>query len=192
MPRPKEFDEKKALVAAVDAFWNSGFEKTSLEDLMAKMKLGRQSLYDTFGNKRSLYLLALEEYRATTQAAARDVFDSGLGVRECFKAILYRIADSSKSELERGCMLTNANVERAKDDKVLAALIKRNSMEVRQLFATALRSAQCFGEIDSDIDAAAVSDFMFATVNGMRNVGRSIGDRKTLRNIADVALSTLD
>jgi TetR/AcrR family transcriptional regulator, transcriptional repressor for nem operon len=191
MARRKEFDPKKALRAAVDAFWDSGFEKTSLDDLMTRMNLGRQSLYDTFGNKRSLYLLALEEYRAMTQAASRDLFDSGLDVRDCFKAILYGIADASKADLERGCMMVNANLQRARNDKALAALIRRNALEVRQLFTTVLRSAQRAGEIDREIDPDAVSAFMFATVHGMRHIGRATADRAALRQVAHVAISTL-
>ena len=86
MARPKEFDPRTALSAAVQVFWRNGYEKTSLDDLMAAMQVGRQSLYDTFGDKRELYLSALEAYRGSTQAAMQRLFASGHPLRDCFVA----------------------------------------------------------------------------------------------------------
>ena len=142
MARKKEFDPRRALRAAVDVFWDSGYEKTSLDDLMVKIGVGRQSLYHTFGNKRSLYLQALDEYRSMTQAQTKNLFDSGMSVRDCFRTILFGIAGESRAKLERGCMMINANIERARTDKALNALIKRNATEVREIFSKALRA--CF------------------------------------------------
>jgi TetR/AcrR family transcriptional regulator, transcriptional repressor for nem operon len=51
MARTKEFDPDKALAAAVNVFWRSGYEQTSLDALMKGMGVARQSLYDTFGDK---------------------------------------------------------------------------------------------------------------------------------------------
>ena len=117
MARKKGFDPRQVLRVAVDVFRDFGYEKTSLDDLMDKMGVGRQSLYDTFGNKRSLYLQALDEYRMITQADAKNLFGSGLSVRDCFRAILFGIAGESRAKIERGCMMINANLERARPDR---------------------------------------------------------------------------
>ena len=192
MARKKGFDPQKALRVAVDVFWDSGYEKTSLDDLKEKMGVGRQSLYDTFGNKRSLYLQALDEYRAMTQSDTKKLFGSGLSVRDCFRAILFGIAGESRAKLERGCMMINANLERARTDKALNDLVKRNAAEVREIFSTALKYAQRTGEIPKDKDPAALASFMFSTVHGMRHLGRTSADRTALEQIATVALGTLD
>ncbi len=192
MAGKKRFDSGKALHAALNAFWDSGFEKTSLDDLTEKMGIGRQSLYNTFGDKRELYLRALNEYRAMTQAATKELFDSNLSIHECFEKILFGIADSSKKVLERGCMMVNANLERARNDKPLELLIKRNASEVQRLFSTVIRSAQQKGDIAPDKNADELAAFMFSTIHGMRHLGRATANRTTLRQIAGVALSTLD
>ena len=62
MPRPKEFDRESALKGAVQVFCEGGFEGTSTEDLLRGMGISRQSMYDTFGDKRALYLEALRHY----------------------------------------------------------------------------------------------------------------------------------
>src|SRR5260370_11062133 len=62
MARPKEFDQEKALRKAIRLFSQQGFAATSTDDLMRVMEVARQSMYDTFGAKRALFLKALEIY----------------------------------------------------------------------------------------------------------------------------------
>src|SRR5258708_30289830 len=62
MARPKEFDQERALHRAISVFSQKGFAATSTDALMRAMEVGRQSMYDTFGDKRALFLKALEVY----------------------------------------------------------------------------------------------------------------------------------
>ncbi len=62
MARHKEFDQDEALQKAMEAFWARGYEATSMQDLVEHMGINRQSLYDTFGDKHSLFLKALDRY----------------------------------------------------------------------------------------------------------------------------------
>ena len=55
MARPREFDEGEALDAAMDCFWRDGYEATSVRDLAARMGITGASLYNAFGDKRSLF-----------------------------------------------------------------------------------------------------------------------------------------
>ena len=62
MARPREFDEEAVLDAAVQCFWSRGFEATSVRDLAGSMGITGASLYNAFGDKRSLYRKALDHY----------------------------------------------------------------------------------------------------------------------------------
>jgi TetR/AcrR family transcriptional regulator, transcriptional repressor for nem operon len=192
VPRSKEFDPGKALSAAVEVFWRNGYEKTSLDDLMAGMNVGRQSLYDTFGDKRALYLSALREYRDTTQAAMRRLLDSGHPLRACVGAILSGICNESRADHERGCLLLSANLERQLGDADLAALVKQNQIDVEAIFEAAFRRAQREGELGPDKDPAALASFFVATIQGMRATARGNSNRTALERVARVALSSLD
>src|SRR6202030_156629 len=66
MARPREFDREEALECATGVFWAKGYASTSTDELLAAMGIGRQSLYNTFQDKRALYLEALERYQRTT------------------------------------------------------------------------------------------------------------------------------
>jgi len=192
MARPKEFEPDAALSAAVDVFWDRGFDGTSLDDLMVAMRVGRQSLYDTFGDKRELYLRALDAYRASTQDALRRLFASGRPLRECFGALLFGIANESRADHERGCLLLAANLERDLDDKDIARLVKSNQAEVEALFEAALRNAQRVGELAAVKDPAALARFYVVTIQGMRSTARARSDRAALEQVANLALSMLD
>ena len=66
MVRPREFDRDEVLDRAMRVFWEKGYAATSTDDLLAAMNIGRQSLYNAFGDKRRLYLEALERYQANS------------------------------------------------------------------------------------------------------------------------------
>ncbi len=65
MARTKDFDEQEVLKKAVCLFWNKGYNATSMQDLVDQLGISRSSLYDTYGDKHTLYLKALEEYQQT-------------------------------------------------------------------------------------------------------------------------------
>lgn len=62
MARPREFDEVTALEAAIECFWQRGYEATSVRDLAKRMGLSAPSLYNAYGDKHALYKRALEHY----------------------------------------------------------------------------------------------------------------------------------
>jgi TetR/AcrR family transcriptional repressor of nem operon len=192
MSRPKEFDPSVALSAAMEVFWRNGYEKTSLDDLMSAMQIGRQSLYDTFGDKRELYLSALEAYRGSTQAAMRHLFTSGKPFRDCFAMLLFGIVKESPAEHEKGCLLLSANLERDLGDQRVATLVKTNQAQVEAIFADALRRAQQSGELTPQKDPRAVARFLVATIQGMRATARASSNRVGLAQVARLALSILD
>lgn len=176
----------------MQVFWDNGYAKTSLDSLMAGMGIARQSLYDTFGDKRSLYLRALEHYRDTNHAALRELFGSGRPVRECFAELLGGLCGEPKAAQRRGCLLLSANLEREQDDADIARLLKENQDTLERIFSQALQRARDGGEIKRDIDPQAVARFFLSTIQGMRAFARVNPGHNGLSQIAKVALSALD
>ncbi len=79
MVRPVEFDPEDALGAAIKVFSNHGYEGSSTAELLASMGIARQSLYGAFGDKRRLFLKALERYNAASVAELIDALGSRAG-----------------------------------------------------------------------------------------------------------------
>ncbi|MDE3200533.1 MAG: TetR/AcrR family transcriptional regulator [Acidobacteriota bacterium] len=192
MPRAKEFDPEVALQAAVNLFWRLGYEQTSLELLMQEMKISKQSLYDTFGDKRALYFRAMHHYRKSTNDSLRVVFAADTPVREGLTKIFGSIARETKEQHQRGCLLMSANLSRNVNDAEMTKFLRANQREVERIFAAAFTRARDRGEISADKDPAALARFFVATIQGMRALARLNHDRKELEQISRVALSSLD
>jgi TetR/AcrR family transcriptional repressor of nem operon len=192
MARTKEFDPQKALATAMQAFWRLGYERTSLDVLMQEMGIARQSLYDTFGDKRALYRQALAQYRDHDHAKLRLLFASGQRIKEGFATILLGISRESPEEHRRGCLLLSANMEREAKDKEIAQFLLDNQLKTEAIFTEALRRGQASGEVSSKHDPVALARFFVAAVQGLRAMAKLNSDRKALEQVAHLALSRLD
>jgi TetR/AcrR family transcriptional regulator, transcriptional repressor for nem operon len=192
MPRKKEFDPAKALAKAMAIFWRLGYENTSLELLLREMGIAKQSLYDTFGDKRGLYMKALAYYRRQTNDSLRRLFGAGRPVKEVFAKLLFGLSSESREQHERGCLLLSANLERDTSDVALANFLRDNQVEVEEIFRQALLRAQKAGELSRKADAKALAQFFTVTIQGMRAMARVRSDRKSLEQVARVALAALD
>jgi TetR/AcrR family transcriptional repressor of nem operon len=192
MARTKEFNPDEALDAAVEVFWKLGYEHTSLDALMRKMDIARQSLYDTFGDKRSLFLKAIARYRDRYHARLRKVFADEPSVKAAFSRILLDLSQETRREHERACLLLSANMVLASHDPEVADFLRDNQATLEEIFGDALKRSRKRGEISSGKDPAALARFFVATIQGMRAIARLNHDRKALESIAGIALGALD
>src|SRR5260370_3440977 len=147
MARTKEFDPDKALKIAVNVFWRLGYEHTSLETLMRAMGISKQSLYDTFGDKRSIYFRAMSRYRDDTNASLRKLFAKEKSVRKGFAKIFQAMIRENKAQHERGCLLMNTNLSRAVADVEVREFLRDNQKQVEEIFITAFLYSQQLREI---------------------------------------------
>ena len=189
MARPKEFDPERALAKAMHVFWRRGYENTSLEELLKAMGIARQSLYDTFGDKRALYLKAMAHYRDQTNGAMRRMFDQATSIKDGFAKLLYGLAAETREQHERGCMLLSANLQRDTGDMVIAEFLRDNQNRIEAIFENALLRARNQKELSTKQDPKALARFFVVTIQGMRAMARLHSDRKALEEVAQVALA---
>src|ERR1700690_114987 len=143
MARPREFDETAALDAAMDCFWRVGYEATSVRDLAASMGITGTSLYNAFGDKRSLFRQALKRYaeQSTRERIAR--LEATLLPKQAVQAFLNEIIERSLDSLDRrGCLLVNSALEIAPHDPELGAEIAARLGEIEAFFHRAVSAAQ--------------------------------------------------
>jgi TetR/AcrR family transcriptional repressor of nem operon len=189
MPRTKAFDPDRALARAMAVFWRLGYDKTSTAALMKAMGIARQSLYDTFGDKRALYLKALAYYRDKTNADAQRLLETAPSVKEGFAKLLFGIAAETREQHERGCLLLSANLERDTRDAILADFLRDNKARVEAILADTIRHGQARGELSPTLDPSALAHFFVVTIQGMRSSARLTSDRQALEQVARVALA---
>jgi TetR/AcrR family transcriptional repressor of nem operon len=159
---------------------------------MREMGISKQSLYDTFGDKRSIYFRAMRQYRKSTNDSLRELFAGETSVRNGFAKLLEGMIAESKEQHEQGCLLMSANLSRDLGDAEMTKFLRENQREVERILAAALAKARKRGEIGPGKSPAALAKFFVATIQGMRALARLNHDRKELAHIAKVALEALD
>jgi TetR/AcrR family transcriptional repressor of nem operon len=172
-------------------FIEKGFEATSIQDLIEAMGINRASLYDTFGDKETLFLAVLDRYddaAYTDLAQCLGAFPSKLdGIRAWF----YRVVEQGSIHKHPGCLMVNSTVERAMRDEDCAARSARNFRRSEEAYFEALVEAQQNGELPKDQNLRALARFLAGAIRGIRVSAKATSDYQTLKDIADIALSQL-
>ena len=148
MPRPKSFDPDEALERAMCAFWQKGYAATSIRDLTAVMGINKFSLYNVFGDKRSLFLAALDRYSTqvvTSLLGGLESREPGMAeIRSYFELIVHGATHVQDCQ---GCLMTNTGVELAVDDPEIRRIVRKHVNRLRRAFTRALENSIEWGEL---------------------------------------------
>ncbi|MGV1793111.1 TetR/AcrR family transcriptional regulator [Rhizobium sp. A37_96] len=191
MARPREFDHDAALDKAVELFRAKGFAGTSTDDLRTAMGLGRQSLYNTFGDKRTLYLQALSAYHRRTVDAHIGRLRSLPSPLDGIRAMLLGLIVDDRAERERGCMGVGAASEFGTNDAELAELQNKAGAALHRQLVERIDEASALGEIDPRLDADQTAFFIQTTMNGLQLAARAGAPADMLRAAAEFAVDRL-
>lgn len=187
MARPKEFDTDAALDAAIGVFREHGFEGTSAQMLVDAMRIGRQSLYDSFGDKWQLYRAAVLRYGEAERAAHLDALRSGPRAIDGIAAMLRRVVDTASQP----CLGTGSVCEFGVSREDLNAQRGLLARALRAPISTRVREAQHEGDVPRDLDPNAIAEFLMASFTGIRVAARGGAGPNTLTSLADLALRAL-
>jgi TetR/AcrR family transcriptional regulator, transcriptional repressor for nem operon len=190
MTRPKGFDLERAVHRAISAFSQKGFAATSTDELMRAMEVGRQSMYDTFGDKRALVLKALEIYVAENVRAINVELQAPWSPLAAIRSALVHFSERKDLSSTDGCMGINAICEFGMRDEDVTRVIRRAANAQRHTLMDTLRRAQMEGELDARTDIESLADFFESTLAGIRIAAKGGKARPALRRIAEIASGT--
>src|SRR4051812_33746707 len=152
--RPRAYDPSDALARATAAFWRNGFSATSLDVLSDATGMNRPSLYGAFGDKRALYLAALERYAEAGRAAMHDALqpDRPLaeGLRRVYQAALKMYFPPD--DTPRGCFLVGTAATEAVGDEAIRGVLQRALRSFDAAFEERFRAAVAAGELPRSAD----------------------------------------
>jgi len=193
MARPRTFEEATALDAAMNCFWQRGYEATSVRDLASAMEIGGTSLYNAFGDKRTLFVRALERYMdgATRERIAR--LEQTLPPKQAIRRFIGDIIECSVNDRDRrGCFLINSALEVAPHDPELGEEIARRLSEIEGFFRRTIKAGQADGSIARERNAQDLARLLLGVLLGIRVLARSKPERALLEGVARPALALLD
>ncbi|MFI6656002.1 TetR/AcrR family transcriptional regulator [Streptomyces sp. NPDC050523] len=193
MARTKEFDPDAALQAALELFWQRGYEATSMSDLVEHLGIGRASIYATFGNKHELYLKALDRYdRAGLPPIVRELSRPGPALPGVRSVVRRYAAEAADAQLRlNGCLVTNTAGELAPHDPAAARRVERNWDQLEAVLHSALVRAQAQGELPAGRDPLTLARMLLVLLQGLRVVGKASADPARVRDAAEQALALL-
>lgn len=184
MARPREFDRQSALSKAITLFWSKGFAATSTEDILAAMRIGRQSLYNAFGDKRQLYLEALQSYqrKAISEHITRlSASPSPLGG---IVELLVGVVPEDDVRRALGCMGVGSVAEFGVTDPELVAMREKIGLVLHARLVERIVEGQQIGEIATELDAHETAAFIQMTMTGLQVAARSGAGAAALHQLA--------
>jgi AcrR family transcriptional regulator len=191
MARPREFDRDTALQKAVEVFCDHGYEGTSTDELLRVMRISRQSLYNTFGDKRQLYLQALQQYVADNVGEQIRALSSSPSALRAIEAALLTFASNAGDDPSSGCLGVGATCEFGTADREVTAAIAIADKALQGALERRIHEGKAAGEIGADVDARTAAQFIKATLAGIKVAARGGAPADALRNIARMAVRSL-
>lgn len=191
MARSKEFDEKAVLRKAMELFWEQGYEKTSMQDLVDHMGIHRRSIYDTFGDKRSLFLASLNHYEELIVNEMESIISSTSSIKQAIRDVFIFILNSIE-QYPKGCLTVNAAIELSLLDKEIGRIVTKMFNRTEAMFNNLIKRGQTSGELSKEIDSDNTSRFLHNNLVGIRVLIKTNYNKKELEGIITLALSVLD
>jgi TetR/AcrR family transcriptional regulator, transcriptional repressor for nem operon len=190
LARTPEFDQDQVLDAALQAFWRKGYEATSLADLLEATGLARQSLYNTFGDKRALFLASLRRYVDRSVAQVRNTLEKG-----SVRAGIRRLLENAMKGVNRecGCFLVNTTTELLPRDAEVRRLVASAIAGQERALAEALRRGVREGELHlTPKRIEQTARFLVSALQGLSVMLKAMPDSPALRDAMAVALRAVD
>lgn len=187
--RPLSFDRDAALVSAMHLFWRHGYEATAVADLTRAMGITPPSLYAAFGDKRRLFLEAVDRYLGGLEAVEESIAGAASAYDAARDLLVSAVLGDTGDDTPPGCLLASSLVTSSKD----ADTVRETLAAIRRGIEAALRA-----RIERDIregllprgsDAETLAGHVFAVVQGMSTLAKDGAGRSKLMGIVDAAMA---
>ncbi len=170
-------------------FWEYGYEKTSINDLVDCMGIHRRSMYDTFGDKRQLFQRAVERYRRLLNDRFQTILASTETAKQSMQNLFGLVlGDDVKS---MGCLIVNMAVELAPRDPEVDQMAQESFARLEGHLTELIRKGQANGEFATTYDARERAESLHNSLIGLRVLARTTTDKSKLQRIAATAISSL-
>lgn len=190
MARLREFDEEKALDAAMQLFWEKGYAATSLSELTAKMEIQKPSLYSAFGDKEGLFEAALRRYTNLHAANIRTKLQNEQSVKEAIRTFFENMVEEEyKKEFSKGCFCINTMVELAPHNEKFEVLTREHQMYLAVIFQELITKGIRSGELQNDLNAKALAQTLVTSLIGLTVLMKSRPERSIIDNSVSLIVS---
>ena len=190
MPRPRDFDSADVLNSVTDVFTAHGYAGTSVSMLVEHTGLGKQSLYNSFGDKQNLYLKALDravDRMACVQDAMRVAKTGGEAIKIFFEAVFTGCLSNAPEH--QNCIVSGGLMEGVEDAEIHEKLYACWNA-TKDLLARYVKAGQLDGSIRMDMQSDDIAISLMTIMSGLRVTARVVKSKETLQKIIQNGLCT--
>lgn len=189
--RPTIHDDSNIIKKAQEIFWEKGYSATSLSDLQKATGAGAGSFYNTFkGGKKEVFQKAIQERRLAFDSFKSELYTSEFPL-ELIKDFFRSIAESSKDEHLKGCIIANTVVEMTYIDEDLEANAVQILKEVEQMFTKVIKQEKTKGNLQTKTSPEILGKYLITFWCGLNTLRRMYPDKNILENQIEMQLAVI-
>jgi AcrR family transcriptional regulator len=182
--RPLSFDRDLALQKAMHVFWAHGYEAASLAELTAAMGITPPSLYAAYGDKKRLFLEAVNLYCAQPISAEQIIAQAKTAADAARHMLEGSAVHFTGPDTPPGCLLATGAIScstAAADVQAALASIRNQTEHLLHAKITADIES---GIIPADTDADLLASYVMVVIQGMSTLARDGAPREKLLSLA--------
>jgi len=188
---PKQFNCDTVLLKALEVFWAKGYEATSIQDLVDAMGVSRASMYDTFGNKRDLFLLAFKQYSQSSIEKVTQTLNADNAPLTNLRALLSMMTQGNEAGKHYGCFANNVAIELGPHDPEIAALVGQFWQQIEALMGDALISAAKANQLRNNTNIKLTAALINSLMQGLVSMSKAGVDYQKQHAIIDELMMLL-
>jgi AcrR family transcriptional regulator len=186
--RPRSFDRDAALDAAMQVFWEKGYEATSISDLTEVMGINPPSLYAAFGDKERLFMEAIERY-AQARGTSCPYCEEPTAREAIERLLTFMATELTETQHPRGCLMMMAAVTSSNTSTQLQKALADMRTGSRDRMKERIKRGVADGDVPAGTDAGGLADFYSSVMTGMSMQARDGATRKSLLGTVERAMS---
>jgi AcrR family transcriptional regulator len=190
--RPREFDREQALRKARDAFWDRGYEGTSMADLVSALGIASARIYAAFGSKEELFRETVALYEAEEGGFADRALDQEPTAWRAIERMLRDAVDTyTKRGRPKGCMVVSAATNCSNSNEAVRSWLAEHRRARTASIIARLRAAVERGELPESTNVQALGDCFAALLHGLSVQARDGISKERLLALIPPAMSLL-
>lgn len=191
MARPIEFDRNAALNAAMQQFWEEGYEASSIQKLLTVMGINRGSLYGSFGDKESLFKDVVDCYEQMLSVHAERTLTAIEHPLEAIEAFLLLRYQAPRRMLARGCLFVSSVSELSHIEPQLARLVAKKLKKIELAIAARLAEAQQQGLVCRQESPELLASFLTVMTDGLALRSKVTQNKDEMQQLVRFAMKAL-
>ncbi|MBI1238990.1 MAG: TetR family transcriptional regulator [Alphaproteobacteria bacterium] len=167
--RPPTYDRDEALGRLLAAFWEKGYSTATLDDLVEATGMNRPSLYGAFGDKKAMYLAALDLFRGGMLQQMEHLLFGAARIEDALAALMEGALAVyfSGENGARGCVAICTATAEATLDPDIRERLHLVIQSIDEIVARRLERAIAEGQVPASLDPMRTARVLGSIVHSM-------------------------